>query len=78
MRLLRNIRSGSRVRGKVVSLTDYGAFVELEHGVEGLVHVSEMSWTQKVKHPSKVVAVGDMIEAQVLAVDPTGNASRSG
>ncbi len=61
--------AGSRVRGKVASLTDYGAFVELEHGVEGLVHVSEMSWTQKVKHPSKVVAVGDEIEAQVLSVD---------
>ncbi len=65
---------GARVRGKVVSLTDYGAFVELEHGVEGLVHVSEMSWVQKVKHPSKVVSLGDMIEAQVLAVDP--NAKR--
>ncbi len=65
---------GNRVRGKVVSLTDYGAFVELEHGVEGLVHVSEMSWVQKVKHPSKIVSVGDMIEAQVLAVDP--NAKR--
>jgi small subunit ribosomal protein S1 len=65
---------GGRVRGKVVSLTDYGAFVELEHGVEGLVHVSEMSWVQKVKHPSKVVSLGDMIEAQVLAVDP--NAKR--
>lgn len=63
---------GSRVRGKVMSLTDYGAFVELEHGVEGLVHVSEMSWTQKIKHPSKVVSVGDMIEAQVLSVDPAG------
>lgn len=63
---------GGRVRGKVVSLTDYGAFVELEHGVEGLVHVSEMSWTQKVKHPSKVVSVGDSIEAQVLAMDPAG------
>jgi small subunit ribosomal protein S1 len=61
---------GSRVRGKVMSLTDYGAFVELEHGVEGLVHVSEMSWTQKVKHPSKVVSAGDMIEAQVLSADP--------
>ena len=60
----------SRVRGKVVNLTEYGAFVELEHGVEGLVHVSEMSWTQKVKHPSKVVSVGDSIEAQVLTVDP--------
>ncbi len=56
----------------MVSLTDYGAFVELEHGVEGLVHVSEMSWTQKVKHPSKVVSVGDIIEAQVLAMDPAG------
>jgi small subunit ribosomal protein S1 len=63
---------GSRVGGKVVSLTDYGAFIELERGVEGLVHVSEMSWTQRVKHPSKVVSVGDMVEAQVLAVDPAG------
>lgn len=60
---------GGRVRGKVASLTDYGAFVELEHGVEGLVHVSEMSWTQKIKHPSKVAAVGDVVEAQVLSVD---------
>ena len=63
---------GARVKGKVVSLTDYGAFIELEHGIEGLVHVSEMSWTQKVKHPSKVVAVGDVIETQVLAMDPSG------
>ncbi len=63
---------GSKVSGKVVSLTDYGAFVELEHGVEGLVHVSEMSWTQKIKHPSKVVAVGDMIDVLVLSVDPSG------
>lgn len=63
---------GSRVSGKVVSLTDYGAFIELERGVEGLIHVSEMSWTQRVKHPSKVVSVGDMVEAQVLAVDPAG------
>ncbi len=61
---------GSRVRGRVISLTEYGAFVELEFGVEGLVHVSEMSWTQKIKHPSKVVSVGDIIEAQVLSVDP--------
>ena len=59
----------SRVQGKVVSLTDYGAFVELEPGVEGLVHVSEMSWTHEVRHPSKVVSVGDEIEAQVLHVD---------
>jgi len=59
----------SRVKGKVVSLTDYGAFVELEPGVEGLIHVSEMSWTKRVKHPSKVMAVGDTIEAVVLDVD---------
>ncbi len=61
---------GTRAKGKVVSLTDYGAFVELEEGVEGLVHVSEMSWTRKVKHPSKVVAVGDTIDTMVLDVDP--------
>ncbi len=61
---------GSKVTGKVTSLTDYGAFVELEAGVEGLVHVSEMSWTQKVKHPSKLMHAGDAITAQVLAVDP--------
>ena len=61
---------GMRVHGKVTSLADYGAFVELERGIEGLVHVSEMSWTQRIKHPSKVMAVGDMVDAQVLAVDP--------
>jgi len=60
---------GSRVRGKVVSLTDYGAFVELAEGIEGLVHVSEMSWTQRVKHPSKVVSVGDPVEVVILDVD---------
>ncbi|MFZ1948349.1 MAG: 30S ribosomal protein S1, partial [bacterium] len=60
---------GTKVRGKVVSITDYGAFVELEKGVEGLVHKSEMSWTKHVKHPSKVVAIGDMIEALVLKTD---------
>jgi len=60
---------GTKVKGKVVSLTDYGAFVELEEGVEGLVHVSEMSWTKKVKHPSKILSVGDQIECQVLNVD---------
>ena len=59
----------SKVRGKVVSITDYGAFVELEKGVEGLVHKSEMSWTKHVKHPSKFVAIGDMIEAVVLKID---------
>jgi len=60
---------GSRVRGKVVSLADYGAFVELEPGVEGLVHVSEMSWTKRVQHPSKVVEVGEEVEVVVLEVD---------
>jgi small subunit ribosomal protein S1 len=60
---------GVRIQGKVVSLTDYGAFVELEAGIEGLVHVSEMSWTKRVKHPSKLVSVGDTVEAVVLDVD---------
>ena len=59
---------GSRVTGKVVSITDYGVFVELEEGVEGLVHISEMSWSKKPRHPSKIVAVGDEIEVQVLKV----------
>lgn len=59
----------SRVRGKVVSLTDYGAFVELEEGIEGLIHVSEMSWTKRVKHPSKLLNVADEVEAVVLEVD---------
>src|SRR5690242_3144910 len=61
----------ARVHGKVVSLTDYGAFIELEPGVEGLIHVSEMSWSKRVKHPSKILNVGDEIEAMVLGVDPT-------
>jgi small subunit ribosomal protein S1 len=60
---------GKRLQGKVVSLTDYGAFVELEPGVEGLIHVSEMSWTKRVKHPSKVVSIGDTVESVVLDVD---------
>ena len=60
---------GTRVKGKVVSLTDYGAFIELKPGVEGLIHVSEMSWSKRVKHPSKVLNVGDEIEAMVLQVD---------
>lgn len=59
-----------RVTGKVVSLTDYGAFVELEDGVEGLIHVSEMSWTRKIRHPSKVVSVGEEVEAVVLDIKP--------
>ena len=61
---------GSRISGKVVSLTDYGAFVELEEGIEGLIHVSEMSWTRKVRHPSKIVSIGDMVEAVVLDLKP--------
>lgn len=60
---------GTRVSGKVVSLTDYGAFVELENGVEGLVHVSEMSWSKCVKHPSKMLNSGQEIEAVVLEID---------
>src|SRR3984885_2812005 len=60
---------GKKVRGKVMSITDYGAFVELEPGVEGLIHVSEMSWTKKVKHPSKVLEVGQELDCQVLEVD---------
>jgi small subunit ribosomal protein S1 len=61
---------GSKVKGRVVSLTDYGAFVELEEGIEGLIHVSEMSWTKKVKHPSKMVSVGEEVEAVVLDLKP--------
>ena len=61
---------GERISGKVVSLTDYGAFVELEEGIEGLIHVSEMSWTRKVRHPSKIVSIGDMVEAVVLDIKP--------
>jgi small subunit ribosomal protein S1 len=60
---------GLRLQGKVVSLADYGAFVELEPGVEGLIHISEMSWTKRVKHPSKVVAIGDTVDVLVLDVD---------
>ena len=61
---------GSKVTGVVVSLTDYGAFVELEEGIEGLIHVSEMSWTRKVRHPSKVVSVSEEVEAVVLDIKP--------
>ncbi|MFZ5623678.1 MAG: 30S ribosomal protein S1, partial [Gemmatimonadota bacterium] len=60
---------GTRVQGKVVSITNYGAFVELEPGIEGLVHISEMSWTRNVRHPSKIVSIGETIEAVVLKVD---------
>jgi len=61
---------GTRIVGKVVSLADYGAFVEVEEGIEGLIHVSEMSWTRKVRHPSKIVNVGDSVEAVVLSISP--------
>jgi small subunit ribosomal protein S1 len=61
---------GSRITGRAVSLTDYGAFVELEEGIEGLIHVSEMSWTRKVRHPSKVVTIGETVEAIVLDIKP--------
>jgi len=60
---------GSRVKGKVVSITDYGAFVELEKGIEGLIHISEMSWTQHIKHPSKLINANDLVEAVVLSID---------
>jgi small subunit ribosomal protein S1 len=60
---------GTRIKGRVVSITDYGAFVEIEKGIEGLVHVSEMSWTRHVRHPSKILNVGDTIETVVLKVD---------
>ena len=61
---------GTRVAGKVVSLTDYGAFIELEEGVEGLIHVSEMSWTRKIRHPSKMVSTGEIVDAVVLDIMP--------
>ncbi|MBI3812809.1 MAG: 30S ribosomal protein S1 [Nitrospirae bacterium] len=60
---------GTRVKGKIVSITDYGAFVELEPGIEGLVHISEMSWSHEVRHPSKLVSVGDLVDVAVLMVD---------
>jgi small subunit ribosomal protein S1 len=60
----------AHVTGKVVSLTDYGAFVELEEGIEGLIHVSEMSWTRKIRHPSKMVSVGEEVDAVVLDIKP--------
>lgn len=60
---------GERVKGKIINLADYGAFVELEKGVEGLIHISEMSWSEKVKHPSRIVSVGDWVEVVVLSID---------
>src|SRR5271167_1166208 len=61
---------GAHVRGRVISVTDYGAFIELEQGIEGLVHVSEMTWSKRMKHPSKLVNVGDQVETVVLNVNP--------
>src|ERR1700728_323996 len=61
---------GARVRGRVLSVTDYGSFVELEQGIEGLVHVSEMTWSKRMKHPSKIVKPGDEVETAILAVNP--------
>src|ERR1017187_1183317 len=62
---------GAHVKGRVISVTDYGAFIELEQGIEGLVHVSEMTWSKRMKHPSKLVNIGDPVEAVVLNVNPT-------
>jgi small subunit ribosomal protein S1 len=63
---------GTKINGKIVSLTDYGAFVEIEKGIEGLIHISEMSWTQHIKHPSQVVSMGQMIDAIILSLDKEG------
>ncbi len=65
-----NYPVGTKVTGKVISIKDYGAFVEIEEGIESLVHVSEMSWTKKIKHPTQIVNVGDAIDAVVLSIDP--------
>jgi small subunit ribosomal protein S1 len=64
-----NFHAGEKIKGKVVSLADYGAFIEVMPGIEGLVHVSELSWSKKIKHPNKLLKVGDMVEALILDVD---------
>src|SRR2546429_409786 len=69
--LMKELQVGQTRKGIVVSITNYGAFVELEPGIEGLVHISEMSWTRNVRHPSKIVSIGETIEAVVLKVDET-------
>jgi small subunit ribosomal protein S1 len=66
----RKYKVGDRVKGKVVNFTDYGAFVEIEQGVEGLIHVSDMSWTKKIKHPSNILTIGHDVEAVILEMDP--------
>lgn len=68
-KLSNEFKAGERIKGRVVSIADYGVFVELKEGVEGLIHVSELSWSKKVKHPSKIVKVGDVVEAIILDVD---------
>ena len=68
---LNKYQVGTRVMGKVVNLTDFGAFVELEEGVEGMIHVSEMSWTRKVKHPSSILSTGEVVETVVIDIDPS-------
>jgi small subunit ribosomal protein S1 len=68
IRVATNYDSGQKVKGRVVSVTDYGAFVELEPGIEGLVHISEMAWSRRLKHPSKVVKIGDEVEVVVLEI----------
>ena len=65
----RKYQAGQRVGGRVVSMAEYGAFIEIEEGIEGLIHVSEMSWTKRVKHPSKVLSIGDEVEAVILDID---------
>lgn len=70
-RVHENYPIGTRIQGKVVSLADYGAFVEVEEGVEGLIHVSEMSWTRKIRHPSQAVKRGDTVDVMVLSIDPS-------
>jgi len=62
---------GTRIKGRVVNITDYGVFVELEEGIEGLIHVSELTWSKKMRHPSKIVHIGDTVEVMVLDCDPT-------
>ena len=68
----RRYPKGSRVETRVVSLTDYGAFVELEEGVEGLIHISEMTWNKRINHPSQLLTIGDSVEAEVLEIDTEG------
>lgn len=65
-------KEGDVIKGKVVNISDYGSFIELEKGVEGLIHISEMSWTQHIKHPSKILSLGEVIDAKILKIDHEG------